>query len=135
MELLIAFSTDNGKDFNDEHFGMATYYHVYRFYDGGEQFVEQRGKVDFQGDESIKHGDPTKAQATSSALRGVDVLVGRKFGPNITRMVKNFVCVVVRTNVISDAIKIVKEHIDEVIEEKKKTKDRRHLVFKHELPR
>jgi len=130
MELLIAFATDNGKNFNDDHFGMAKYYHIYRFCDDGEEFVEQRENVEFQEDESKKHGDPAKAQATSSALTGVDVLVSKKFGPNITRMLHKFVCVVVRTNVISDAIKIVKNHMDEVIEEKNKTKDRRHLVYK-----
>jgi predicted Fe-Mo cluster-binding NifX family protein len=130
MELLIAFATDNGKNFNDDHFGMAKYYQIYRFCDDGEEFVEQRENVKFQEDESKKHGDPAKAQATATVLSGIDVLVSKKFGPNITRMVKKFVCVVVRTNVITDAIKIVKNHMDEVIEEKNKTKDRRHLVFK-----
>ncbi|HBF42493.1 MAG TPA: dinitrogenase iron-molybdenum cofactor biosynthesis protein [Desulfobacteraceae bacterium] len=130
MELLIAFATDNGKKFNDDHFGMAKYYQIYRFYDDGEAFVEQRENVGFQEDEAKKHGDPAKAQATSSVLKGVDVLVSRKFGPNITRMVHKFVCVVVRTNAITDAIKIVKNHMDEVIKEKNKTKERRPLVFK-----
>ena len=130
MELLIAFATDNGKNFNDDHFGMAKYYQIYRFCDDAEEFVEQRENVKFQEDESKKHGDPAKARATSTVLSGIDVLVSKKFGPNITRMVNKFVCVVVRTNVISDAIKIVKNHMDEVIEEKNKTKDRRHLVFK-----
>ena len=130
MELLIAFATDNGKNFNDDHFGMAKYYQIYRFCDDAEEFVEKRENVEFQEDESKKHGDPAKAQATSSVLSGIDVLVTKKFGPNITRMVNKFVCVVVRTSVISDAIKIVKNHMDEVIEEKNKTKDRKHLVFK-----
>ena len=130
MELLIAFATDNGKNFNDDHFGMAKYYQIYRFCDDVKEFVEQRENVKFQDDESKKHGDPAKAQATSSVLKGVDVLVSKKFGPNITRMVNKYVCVIVRTNVITDAIKIVKNHMDEVIEEKNKTKDRRHLVFK-----
>lgn len=130
MELLIAFATDNGKNFNDDHFGIAKYYQIYRFCDDTEEFVEQRENVKFQEDESKKHGDPAKAQATSSVLTGVDVLVSRKFGPNITRMVNKYVCVIVRTNVITDAIKIVKNHMDEVIREKSKAKDRRHLIFK-----
>ncbi|HDH87483.1 MAG TPA: dinitrogenase iron-molybdenum cofactor biosynthesis protein [Desulfobacteraceae bacterium] len=130
MELLIAFATDDGKNFNDDHFGMAKYYKIYRFCDDGEEFVERRENVEFQEDESKKHGDPAKARATATVLSGIDVLVSKKFGPNITRMVNKFVCVVVRTNLITDAIKIVKNHIHEVIEEKNKTKDRRHLVFK-----
>jgi len=63
MELFIAFATDNGKYFNDDHFGMATYYQIYRFCDEGEEFVEQRQNVKFQEDESKKHGDPEKAEA------------------------------------------------------------------------
>jgi len=130
MELVIAFATDNGKHFNDDHFGMAKYYHIYRFFEGGEEFIEQRQNVEFQEDESKKHGDPAKARATSSVLGGVDVLVSKKFGPNITRMLNKFVCVVVRTNSISDAINIVKDHLEEVIKEKNKTEDRRHLILK-----
>ncbi|MFO8164383.1 MAG: NifB/NifX family molybdenum-iron cluster-binding protein [Thermodesulfobacteriota bacterium] len=129
MELLIAFATDNGKTFNDDHFGMAKYYHIYRFFDDGQEFVEQRENVDFQEDETKKHGDPAKARATSSVLMGVDVLVSKKFGPNITRMVAKFACVVVRTKVISEAVTMVRNHIDEVIAETNKTKDRKHLVF------
>ena len=45
MELLIAFATDNGKNFNDDHFGMAKYYQIYRFCDDAEEFVEQREKL------------------------------------------------------------------------------------------
>jgi len=44
------------------------------------------------------HGDPEKAKATSSVLEGVDVLVGKKFGPNLPRLVRKFVCVVVEDN-------------------------------------
>ena len=115
MELFIAFATDNGTNFNDDHFGMAQYYQIYRFCDDGEEFVEQRENVEFQEYESEKHGDPAKAQATSSVLKGIDVLVSKKFGPNLTRMVNKFVCVAVRTNVISDAIKIVKNHANKFV--------------------
>jgi predicted Fe-Mo cluster-binding NifX family protein len=109
---------------------MAKYYHIYSFFDDGEELVEQRENVEFQEDESQKHGDPAKARATSSVLEGVDVLINKKCGPNITRMVPKFVCVVVRTDAISGAITIVGYQRDEVIKEKDKTKDRRHLIFK-----
>ena len=92
MELLIAFATDNGKNFNDDHFGMATYYHIYRFCADGEEFVEQRANVKFQEDASKKHGDHAKAQATTSVLKGVDVPVSKEFGPNIDAFVKTRFC-------------------------------------------
>ncbi len=130
MELLIAFATDDGENFNDDHFGMAEYYNIYRFFHQDEEFVERRENVKFEEDETQKHGDPAKAQATSSVLKGVDVLVSKRFGPNITRMLDKFVCVVVGVNNISDAVKIIKSHMHEVIREKKKTQDRRALVLK-----
>ncbi len=130
MELKIAFGTDDGKHFNDHHFGMAKYYLVYKFFNGGKEFLEKRKNVNFEGDESIKHGDPEKAKATSGVLQGVDVAVARRFGPNITRLLKKFVCVLVRTGTIADAVETINTHMDEVIEEKKKTTDRKHLIFK-----
>lgn len=130
MDLLIAFATDNGTTFTDGHFGQAKYFYIYRFFDDGEELVEKRPNIPFQGDTSKKHGDPAKARATSRVLDGADVLVNTKFGPNITRLVKKFVCVVVRTRSINDAVEIIKSRLDEVIEEKKKTADQRHLVFK-----
>ena len=130
MELLIAFSTDDGKNFNNGHFGMAKYYYIYNFSGEEQEFVERRKNVEFKGDESMKHGDPQKAKATSSVLEGIDVLVGRKFGPNLPRILKKFVCVVVRKNAISDAVKIINMNLDRIFDEKNKTKDRKHIVLR-----
>jgi len=85
MQFLIAFGTDDGENLNNDHVGMAKYFYVYEFSDGKEKLVERRENVQFKGDESM-HGDPEKAKATSSVLKGVDVLVGRKFGPNLPRL-------------------------------------------------
>jgi len=130
MDLLIAFATDDGKNLNSDHVGMAKYFYVYKFCSNEEKFVEKRKNVEFKGDESMKHGDPAKARATSSVLKGVDVIVGRKFGPNLPRILKKFVCVVVRTDTIDSAIKIVCRNIDRIIEEKDKGEGRKHIVLK-----
>ena len=130
MELLIAFGIDDGLNLNKEHVGMANFFYVYKFSNGTEKFVEKRENVKYKGDESIKHGDPQKANATSSALKGIDVLVGARFGPNILRLLKKYVCVVVRTNSISDAIKIVNNNTGKIIEAKSKGEDRKHIVLK-----
>ncbi len=82
-----------------------------------------------KGDESMKHGNPEKAKVTSSVLQGVDVLVGRKFSPNLPRLLKKFVCVVVRTEAISNAIEAVHNDMDKIVEEKNKGEDRKHIVL------
>ncbi|HDN84962.1 MAG TPA: dinitrogenase iron-molybdenum cofactor biosynthesis protein [Candidatus Aerophobetes bacterium] len=130
MELLVAFGTDDGKNLNTDHVGMAKYFYVYKFSSDKEELVEKRKNVEFKGDESIKHGDPAKARATSSVLKGVDVIVGRKFGPNLPRILKKFVCVVARTDTIDNAIKIVRSNIERILEEKNKGENRKHLVLK-----
>jgi len=129
MKFLIAFGTDDGRNLNNDHVGMAKYFHVYEFSNGKEQLVERRENVQFKGDEST-HGDPEKAKATSSVLEGADVLVGKKFGPNLPRLLGKFVCVVVRTNTITSAIEAVHNNIDRIAEEKNEEEDRKHIVLK-----
>ena len=129
MKLLIAFGTDDGKNLTNDHVGMADYYYVYEFTNGKEELVEQRRNVRFKGDETMRHGDPKKARATSSVLAGVDVLVGRKFGPNLPRLLRKFVCVVVRTNALDSAIKAVRNNMSRIAEEKSKGTDRKHIVM------
>lgn len=130
MELLIAFGTDDGESLNNDHVGMAQYYYVYEFSNGKEELVEKRENVRFTGDETMKHGDPEKARATSSVLEGVDVLVGRKFGPNIVKMLKEFACVVVKTDTIASAIKAIHKNMDSIVEQKDKGENRKHIVLK-----
>jgi predicted Fe-Mo cluster-binding NifX family protein len=129
MKLLIAFGTDDGENLNNDHVGMAKYFYVYQFSNGKEQLVELRENVSFKGDESI-HGDPEKAKATSSVLEGVDVLVGKKFGPNLPRLLGKFVCVLVRTNAIASAIEAISSNMARIAEEKNKGEGRKHIVLK-----
>ncbi|HEX76167.1 MAG TPA: hypothetical protein G4O12_06245 [Dehalococcoidia bacterium] len=130
MELLIAFGTDDRKNLNDDHVGMAKYFYVYKFSNNKQGLAERRKNVKLKGDESMKHGDPEKAKATSSVLEGVDAIVGRKFGPNLPRISKKFVCVVARMEGVNQAVTAVRDNIDLVIEQKKRGEDRRHIVLK-----
>jgi predicted Fe-Mo cluster-binding NifX family protein len=129
MKFLIAFGTDDGKNLNNDHVGMAQYYYVYEFSNGKEQLIEKRENTRFTGDETVKHGDPKKARATSSVLKGVDVLVGRKFGPNLPRLLGRFVCVLVRTSSIATAIETIHNNMDSIAEERNKKEGRKHIVL------
>ena len=129
MRLLIAFGTDDGVRLNNDHVGMAKEFLVYEFSDRGQTLVERRQNVSYAGDESMQHGDPRKARATSSVLESMDVLVGKKFGPNITRLLTKFVCVVVRTDDITTAVEAVRSNIGTVLEQKEKGQERTHIVL------
>ena len=130
MKFLIAFGTDDEKNLNNDHVGMAQYFYVYEFSNGGEKLVEKRENTHFTGDETMKHGDPEKAKATSSALKGVDVLVGRKFGPNLPRLLGKFVRILVRTSTIATAIEAIHNNMDRIAEERNKEEGRKHIVLK-----
>lgn len=129
MELLIAFGSDDGRNLKRDHVGKSKYFHVYRFSDDREEFVERRKNVKYKEDESMIHGDPGKAKATSTALKGLDGVVGRRFGPNIVRLLKKLVCIVARAETINDAIQLIHANIDKVIEAKEKGENRKHLVL------
>jgi len=130
MKFLIAFGTDDGKNLNNDHVGMAQYFYVYEFSNGREKLVEKRENTRFEGNETMRHGDPEKAKATSSVLEGVDVLVGRKFGPNLPRLLGKFVCILVRTSNIATAIEAVHNNMDRIAEERNKEEGRKHIVLK-----
>ena len=84
----------------------------------------------FTGDETIKHGDPEKARATSSVLKGMDVIVGKKFGPNLPRLLEKFVCILVKTSSIATAIEAIHNNMDRIAEERDKEEGRKHIVLK-----
>ena len=130
MELLIALGTDDGDNFNEDHFGMAQIFHVYKFSEGKEKFVEARKNTRYQEDESLKHGDPGKAQAVSSILQDIDVIVGKKMGPNIVRLLKKYVCIVIKATAINDAIGLIHRNMNKIIEEKGKGENRKHIVIR-----
>jgi predicted Fe-Mo cluster-binding NifX family protein len=130
MELLSAFGTDEEQYLKaDDHVGMSRYFALYKISASGQEFVELRENSKYKGRENLAHGDPQKAQATTSALEGIHVLVGRRFGPNLPRLLAKFLCVVVRTETIADAVRIVQANLNAVVAEYGKGEDRKHLVL------
>ena len=128
--LTVAFGTDDGENLNDNHFGSAKFYHIYQISNKKSKFVEEIENLKIEEDETTRGGDPGKAKATASILKGIDVLVGRRFGPNITRMLKRFACVVVRTDSIENAVSIVQDNIDGIAKELNKGRERKHLILR-----
>ena len=130
MELLVAFSTHDGQQLvTDDHAGMARYFDVYRFQEDKAEFIERRGNSKYGGDESMRHGDPKKAKESLSALEGVAVWANPRFGPNLPRLLKKLLCVVVRVQTVEEAVELIKDNLDAVVEECAKGEERKHLVL------
>jgi predicted Fe-Mo cluster-binding NifX family protein len=133
MQLLVAFSTHDGENLvTDDHAGMAKYFDVYRFTEEQVEFLERRENSRYVGDQTMKHGDPKKANASLSAVEGLDVWVSKRFGPNLPRLLKEILCVVVRVDTIAEASELVRQNLNAVAEECEKGADRKHLLLKRE---
>ena len=133
MSLLVAVSTHDGENLvTDDHAGMAKYFDVYRFGDGEPEFVDRRENSKYGGDESMRHGDPKKAKSSMDALGDVDAWASPRFGPNLPRLIKKMVCVVVRVQTVAEAVALVAANLDPIAEESAKGDARKHLVLKPE---
>ncbi len=121
-KLIFAIGTDNSKIIKqDGHVGMSKYYLIYQYLEGKLIFKEKRENIKYQEDERLIHGDPEKAKKVGAVLKDVNVLVGKRIGPNISRLKNKFVPVIIREPEIKKAIKIIKQNINEIIEEKNKS--------------
>ncbi len=130
MEILVAFSTHDGENLvTDDHAGMATYFDVYRFTEDDVEFVERRENSKYGGDETLQHGDPKKANKSLDALGGVDAWANPRFGPNLPRLLKKILCVVVRVSTVQEGVELVRRHLEAVATECGNGEDRRHLVL------
>lgn len=129
-KLIFAIGTDDKKTIKaDDHVGMSKYYSMWEYSNGDMTFKGERENIKYKEDESIIHGDPEKAKKVISVLAGVDAIVGKMLGPNIVQLKVEFIPIVVREKYIKKAIKVIKENINEMIEEKNK-KERTGIILK-----
>ena len=118
MSLKIACATDDGVHFYDGHFGDAQKYIIYDF---TSEKYSKIGKIPNLSIEEKFHGDLKKAQSITTIMKkqGIEVLVNRQFGPNIVRIRKKFLPVIVS----DDEIDIAMGKILQRYEEMKRTFD------------
>jgi len=131
MDLICAFATDEkGVEIPSGHFGSASHYAVYRISTENYEFIEVRENAKIEEDETKIHGDPNKANSVKNVLKGINVLVGRAFGPNIKRVIKKFACVIVTTELVVDAANLVKSNLDDIYSQYQKGEGRKHIVLR-----
>jgi predicted Fe-Mo cluster-binding NifX family protein len=133
MIIRAAFATDGGSLFNNRHFGDAGAYAIYEIDREGYRFLaqienssgEERGEV---------HADTEKARSVASLLleQGVNTAVARIFGPNIKRIRRKFVCLLVDDIPIEAAADLLRENYDTIMTEWQKGAERSHIRLKKE---
>jgi predicted Fe-Mo cluster-binding NifX family protein len=133
--MITAFATDDGKTFTNEHFGDAKMFLIYDLKPEGSTFlktVENTTEPEQEDEHEHHHGDPKKAKGIGQLMKqhGVQVLVGKAFGPNIVRMNPQFVVVLMNDPTIEQAIKRLEQNYDLLVERWNQGPERKHLNLK-----
>jgi MinD superfamily P-loop ATPase len=125
-KLFFAIGTDDAETIKpDDHVGMSKYFQIWKYSNGKIDLTETRENAKYKEDETKTHGDPGKAKATASVLDGVDVLIGKRIGPNIKRLKNKFVPAIIREKKIEKAVEIIQDNINEIIEMQERKPDLR----------
>jgi len=114
----IAFATDNSTHFMDRHFGDAEFYEVYEVSENSFNYYKKIVNIT-EEDHENPHGDPVKAKSVTALFKDEDikVLVTKVFGPNIKRIKKKFVCVMIEENRIENSLPIIQENMKDIEQE------------------
>lgn len=93
--MIIACATNDGQLFVDSHFGDADKYDLYEMTKEGYRFL--KAVNNHTEEEEGVHADPKKAKGIASLLKQHDVQIGmsRFFGPNIKRVAKHFLPIII----------------------------------------
>lgn len=130
-EIIGAFATDNGTDFINRHFGDAKKYLIYKISSSSAEYLETiKNTVDEEEEES-EHGDKKKAGGITALLmqKGVKMTVAPVYGPNLGRIKKKFISVIVKEKSIEKALIQVQEYFDQITEEWDKGEERNFLLL------
>jgi len=132
MELIGAIATTDGKYLTTDHFGDANIYVIIKLSADNIEILKQiQNTTEEEVDEHgfHHHGNPHKAQSVGKLMKAhnVQVLIGRAFGPNITRMVSQFSIVLVNTETVDETLNVLKQNFDKILENWQAGANRKHL--------
>ncbi len=126
-KIIAAFGLVNEKELTDKHFGDSLYFDLYEIRRDGFKKIKRVDNVKLE--EKI-HGDPRKAGKIGSLLKEADVLVAFRMGPNILRMKKNFVPVIVNSRDFIKSVKTVMANFETILSEVSKIGEKNYITLK-----
>ena len=130
-KFIVACATDEGQRLINRHFGDAGRYDLYELTKNSAKFIRS---IENSVPEEKGHADPEKAQNVGGLLKpeGVQVLVSGQFGPNLKRVKRKFVPVILRIFEIEEALKLLEEHFDEIATQHGRGEEKNHIVIRKE---
>lgn len=132
-KIRFAFATDDGERLIDRHFGDAKQYALFEIDETGSVFSGTvTNSVDEEGPDA--HADPAKAGGIAALLRkeGVEGTAARVFGPNLARIKKKFVCVILEGPLIQDAVALTVAHFASIRAELARGEERAHIDLRRQ---
>ena len=126
----VAFASNDGNQYNDEHFGDSDYYHIYEINEDSAIFIKTIENNTKNILEEV-HADPNNAKGVSLMLKneGVKILASSVFGPNIKRIKQQFVCIIFRNHTLLESIETIRANYLQINEEWNKGINRSHLIY------
>ncbi len=128
MERIIAaFGLKDDYELTDKHFGDSVYFDIFEVRENDIRKVKRIKNVKI---EEKMHGDPKKATKIGDLLKEANVLFAFRMGPNILRMKKNFVPVIVNSKNIDEVKKALKENFEKIFTETEKRGEKNYITLK-----
>jgi predicted Fe-Mo cluster-binding NifX family protein len=123
-KIVAAFASDEGELLIDRHFGDSKRYSIYRISSSEAVFI--RDVENSTAMEEKAHADPGKAKGVAGLLEknGVQAVVSKVFGPNIEKIKRYFVCVMVSAKTVNDGITALQENLDAIVTQWEKGEER-----------
>ncbi len=126
-KIIAAFGLKNDNELTDKHFGDSTYFDVYELTENSIKYIKRINNVKVK---ERMHGDPNKAGIIGELLKEADILVAFRMGPNILRMKKRFVPVIINTKDIKKVEKTLILNFDKISKEVSRIGDKNYITLK-----
>ena len=126
-KIIVAIGLRNDNELTDMHFGDSVYFDIYELTNNS---INELKKIKNAKIEERMHGDSKKANAIGNLLKGSDVLVAFRMGPNILRMKKKFVPVIVNTKNIEKVKETLIENYYEILTEISREGEKNYITLK-----
>ncbi len=128
MSFKVACATADGQHFFEGHFGDAPFYIVYEVVENG---FKESGRIDNHPSDT-GHGEAEKANKIMGIMRqDINVFANFQYGPNIKRIRKKYVPVVIKNHNldIRTAINRLQERFSEIQDITEHEKEEYPIVF------
>lgn len=128
--LRVAIASNDGINFNKEHFGDSNYYYIYEMGKDQISFIKKINNA-AKDIEEKSHADLNKAGGVSKILKkeNIQVVLSGVFGPNLKRITKNFVCIIIRSGNLEDGLTRISHEYTQIKEVWERGEMRNHLQF------